>query len=651
MADSTRWTVALVIAAVGLGAALYGPTLGLPLFIDDVANFRWLEEHDLDIWVTAQFFPYYRPVPFTVFKGLRALQGGYDALTLHALVVAMHAINALLVGLLARRLTRRPWIGPVAAALFVAFPFSYQTVALVGSFFHLVLLAGLLSAALLALEYVARPRRWILLAAWIAAFLGTFSHENGVLIAPLTGLLLWAEAGSLRALWARRGRVILLLGPMAALAVIYFLAWVLVPKASDATGLITAGVDVKIAYFGQGVVYPLSAGARLFVEADSAAVDRVLLLAALGLGAALIALWGAARGGARPESQWTLARLALLWLAVSAGPSILLLDNTYVIGGPRLLYLATVGITLFWSAWLAELAQHRIGRWLGGGVIALFLAVGAYFTTWRVDDYRRTGDYYDALIAMVQDAPDTSTLVVNAPIYIAPDEPVFLLGAEGALYLPDYVPLRGLVWVNTGHDYPLETVAFPETLAGLSDRLYYPRGPWVGWDTLDEPIQAAGRVISTRFAGRDFRPLHAGDRVRKRQQDDVLARVTRLADYDGLTLYAAPADGSPADSASHAPDRVTLYWRADANPPFATVFVHALCEGQLVAQADGAPVGGLRPFDRWRAGEMWADHRVWGAVPCGDAVTVNVGLYDPLTGERLPAALPDGTTADSIAVR
>ena len=56
----------LIVVAVGLGAVLYGPTLNLPLFMDDVANFRWLEEHDLDLWVTAQFFPYYRPVPFTI---------------------------------------------------------------------------------------------------------------------------------------------------------------------------------------------------------------------------------------------------------------------------------------------------------------------------------------------------------------------------------------------------------------------------------------------------------------------------------------------------------------------------------------------------------------------------------------------------------
>ncbi len=86
--------------------------------------------------------------------------------------------------------------------------------------------------------------------------------------------------------------------------------------------------------------------------------------------------------------------------------------------------------------------------------------------------------------------------------------------------------------------------------------------------------------------------------------------------------------------------RLTLYWQARGFPRVEySAFVHALdAEGAIVAQSDGAPAA--VPMWCWVPGEVVADERRLAAPPETEAV--GVGLYDPLTGVRLPASTPDG---------
>lgn len=625
------WTLLIFAVAAGLGLLVYGSTVALPLFLDDASNFRWLTPTGgLDVWITAGGFPFYRPLPFTLFKLLWHLQGGYDAPTLHALVVALHILNAALVGLLARRLTGRPAVGPVAAGLMLAFPFSYQAVALVGSIFHLTLVAGTVSAALLALRYLERGERWALAGAWLAAFVGVFSHENGVLLPLLVGLVLIAGSGRVVALRSRWRHAALLPGPMAGMAALYFAAWLLVPKANDAGGILWAALDAKIAYFAQGAVYPLSALLRPLFTDEPAVVPVTLLLAVVGIGGALGVLWWTQR-----RAALRIALLALLWIGIAAGPSVLLLPAPYLLGGPRLLYLSSVGVALFWAAWLAALVDSRIGRIAGGAIIAAFLLVGLWFGIRRVTDYGRLGTFYGGFIQAVRTQPETPTLLVNAPAFIAPRRGMFLLGAEGATYLLDFITLQDLVWVNTGRDYPVETVAFANTLVETGE-VFSVRGPWVDWDGLDAALAESESVFNVTFSGDGFHLSRVGDRLH-----EGITAPAATYDGDGLRLAAEYA-------ADDTPPVLTLNWWAAAPPP-ATVFVHVLCGGELVAQFDGAPLGGLHPFDRWEPGEAWADHRPLFGLSCPPE-SILFGLYDPASGERYPAALPDGATADAITI-
>ena len=111
---------------------------------------------------------------------------------------------------------------------------------------------------------------------------------------------------------------------------------------------------------------------------------------------------------------------------------------------------------------------------------------------------------------------------------------------------------------------------------------------------------------------------------------EMTALDYQLGDAIALRGYALQTDAGDT--------RLTLYWQA-ADFPRAdySVFVHALDEsGAIIAQSDGPPAG--VPTWCWIPGEVVADERV--LVAPGPIRGVAVGLYDPVTGARLPVSPP-----------
>jgi len=99
-----------------------------------------------------------------------------------------------------------------------------------------------------------------------------------------------------------------------------------------------------------------------------------------------------------------------------------------------------------------------------------------------------------------------------------------------------------------------------------------------------------------------------------------------------------------------AEDDLTLYWRTSAPPSTGyTIFLHALdSDGEIVAQFDGPPLGGLYPTDAWLPGQLIADtHPI--ALP-ESARTLAVGLYDPDTLARLPVTDEEGRPVPDNAI-
>ena len=85
---------------------------------------------------------------------------------------------------------------------------------------------------------------------------------------------------------------------------------------------------------------------------------------------------------------------------------------------------------------------------------------------------------------------------------------------------------------------------------------------------------------------------------------------------------------------------ITLFWETDEPVPERyKLFVHLLDgAGNLVAQTDAEPLGNLLPTTLWSPGEVVIDrHGVLlpPTLPAGE-YTLSVGLYNLMTGERLP---------------
>jgi len=94
------------------------------------------------------------------------------------------------------------------------------------------------------------------------------------------------------------------------------------------------------------------------------------------------------------------------------------------------------------------------------------------------------------------------------------------------------------------------------------------------------------------------------------------------------------------------PITVTLHWHALSGeiPTGYTVFVHLLADdGRLIAQHDGPPAGGAQPTNEWLEGEYVSDTHelVWRDAGYSGPARLAVGLYDPLSGARLPAVEGD----------
>lgn len=125
-----------------------------------------------------------------------------------------------------------------------------------------------------------------------------------------------------------------------------------------------------------------------------------------------------------------------------------------------------------------------------------------------------------------------------------------------------------------------------------------------------------------------------------------LDRGIRLVGYD-LSASAPPTELTPGDEV-----RLSLLWEAKSAPRGDyKVFVQVLNgAGELVWQVDRRPAAGFRPTVEWRVGEWVRDNyglRVPEDWPPGHYRLI-VGLYDPVTMERLTVVGQEGSGNDHV---
>jgi hypothetical protein len=625
-----------------VGTWVYGFSLRLPFFLDDMVHFRWLQWRGLaTIWSSARFLGYYRPLPFTIWKVLAQLQGRHEPVTLHALNLGLHLLNGLLVLGLVTGQRRRGGLGLglSAALLFLLFPFSYQAVPWVGSLTH-PLVTTLTLGSLVSHQAALRAQRSApaLRATSIGlALLAPFAHESGILIASLLVLLLLtgdkpsSPGAALRESFPYWGCTALGLG-----------VWLVVPKGIGQTGLFDLTSRWQNAvYFGQGLGYPVAPLATMLLGRTGRLSDlqAVALTTWPVIGCGSLLFWRARRG--------RLIALALGWFALAVAPAWLVLGFWYVVDGPRLLYLASVGAALFWAI-PVDIACSGGRRSVAGMALAALLVLGAAasgyrFIRARVPLYEQMHVAVAQLLEAQSGAASEPLLCVNYPAWLAPRSSTFALGHEGVTLVPAYTGVRDLLWLHTGEEWSVSTVTLPDLLHPW--RYHYATvGPIQTGDSIQEHLRLAKRVIVASYAADDI-AIHDSGGLEAENQHPADAS---LASFDGRIALLS-ASSLHQDSAL----RLELRWQCwQRVAQETTVFVHLYDEvGQLVAQADGYPLMGTSRPTFWRPGDVWRDVRL---LPLQELApgryTVKAGLYPVDGGPRLKAVDPAGQRFQDDAV-
>ncbi len=651
----THPAITAAIVALTLTALLYGDALALPLFADDLVQIPWLESISWrQLWSSPSPYGYYRPVWYSLWRIWGILAGGLHPAGLHLLNLVAHACAAWLAGMLAAAWTFTPAppsplpFSPfgergaqegrsegalpacLATAIFVVFPFAYQAIAWPGAVYN-PLVSAMAAGALLAYERGRREHTtgWIGLAA-LLALLSAFTYEAGLLVGPLVALAEFAG-------WIERRRPRRLsVWPPAFIGL--FVVTTLVWRTMRGVGAIGFGLNPEdlrrnIGYLVQGLIYPTAPLAQWLTRWGLGAEPALWLIA-------LPTLTGLAWSGLR-RNRGALF-LGAGWFALFALPPLVSMKADWFALAPRFLYMTAAGIALVWAAaaseWLTRL--RTIWRPLATVVVLATLSVpAALFVRAGMRLYAMAGEsIWDAVEAVSGGHP---ILLVNLPMQVEPRRRVYPLGFEGVTLLPMRVTADGLIYAHTGLHDAAQAVSF--SIVAVQDPpgyTYQLFGQPVGWEELTAAMRQARAVYLTRYEAERIHLVEAGAYLPPAGEEEMV----RFGDR--VTLLDATCACNEAGQI-----RLTTTWQLEAPPESdATVFAHLVGpEGTPVAQADGYPLLGMRPFWLWQPGETMRDVRYFDPVPPGE-YTIRLGLWDFTARARLPAIAADGTSLPDQAV-
>ncbi len=632
-----------------LASALYVNTLSLPFFEDDARHIRWLSQisSPLTPFITASGVPAYRPLGKMLLKLWYLLLGRHDAAWLRFLNISMHSLNIAFVAAVARRLDNgryRYVTAGTAAVLFGVFPFAYQAIPWINVFFYP--LNNLLQISMVAVYWQARVRlsNPLLAIALILCALSPFEIEYGLVSG---GLLLLVE---ITLYLQRRQKSIWLTGPLLGLLlnVGFLLIWLIVPKSAYHFGPPTAERVMQIAfYLLQGLAYPV-APAMLSVF-NLTGLNDLSSIALIGLPSmiAVTALLAFCK-------KHTILVTSFLWYTLLNLPGLVTLTFDYVINSPRLLYPSGPALAWLWSAVPAALLafdRKRPARLVlaGASGLALLLVAGMNFSfvRTRMVHYHIAEKAIHQLgeIAAATDGDET-LLFVNMPSWVTPPEKTYVLGNNGIQLIPSYISIEDYVYAANDRDRPTTDVQF-HNVRQEEPYFYGLHGRQVDWEGLRAEIARAGEVYLARYEPDSIELMLAGRANGVNWQN--LAAGRDVSTFDGsidLVLVGYQSEGKQLEL------DLAWYLRSMVREEL-TVFVHLYGpDGQLVSQDDGYPLSGLSPFWLWEDGQTLEDRRSL-SFPEGSpngVYSVGVGIYDPISGQRLTARDKGGRSYSNNAV-
>jgi hypothetical protein len=222
-----------------------------------------------------------------------------------------------------------------------------------------------------------------------------------------------------------------------------------------------------------------------------------------------------------------------------------------------------------------------------------------------------------------------------------------------------------------------------ELVLGLVDASGATVASYRGWPLPDYPLTAwpPGALVTLPAAVQTPADLPAGGYALYAglaQVGGEAAAPVKLADLDIVRRPTGAARGAPqimldppVQFGSHAQLvgydlfregnrlRLVLYWNVlQSLLPQHHIFVHLdTANGATIAQADGPPqtATGVAPTGTWLPGEQlttatWLDLPATGDDAMLDHAVLRVGLYDPVSATRLPAARAGVPAGDAAAL-
>ena len=645
------WTTPFILTFV-----LYRRVLFLPLYWDDAPHFFFVVPNTLQhIWTNQTGYAYYRPLIFTFYKFAFQLFVPNFIFLLYGASLALHALNGLLVGVLAsvlvRDAKRSPAAQPVlaisptqagifASLLFVIYPFSIYTVGNFAALMHPAVIFLTLAGMLAVCRFVRMPaqrapaRRW--LAVMLAATaMAPYFHESGVMV---SAIFVWAilclNARLLRRYWWLPIALFLLSG-------VFVVVWWIVPKNRDAV----AWPDLKmmfgnVTFFLQGLTFPVQPLATLLIERfkwpDIAAIWAVGLPALLGLAAIF---W-----------HVHLKRLYLLcigWAALAILPSIVALQFWYIVTGPRLLYCVAPPAVLLWTFGCLALIRSMHRTWarvlVGAAAVLLMVAIPVYFVERKAQLYELSLAPIKQLAHWTGAFPRDRHLVINPPDWVADIKDLYPLGRWGVSVMPDYVQLNQLMRINTGQPIDINNVQFPPIQEAMEKHYYQINGLIFEWNTLAGLVSNYDHVWLTTYADDHIAVEEAG--TAKPGTPTIPGDYRASFEGKAFLLGAQYAVGE-RDAV------VTLDWKYLGPNPDATIFRHVFdCAGNVLGMGDGFLLDRTVQFSDLAPGTEVRDVRriPLKTLSADGCYFLEIGLFRA-DGSRVKAVAPDGTVIENAVV-
>ena len=650
LADNKRPLIYILpIITFLLTMIVYGRSVLLPFFFDDLVWLPYVTETSIEkIWSEPSIFPYYRPLAPTIWRLSYLLWDSHQSVWLHGMNLVLHAINGWLVGLLAMTVfsrgdtsvSNRYLLAFISATIYIIFPFHFQTIPWVTAAFHLFVTTFTLGSLLAYWQFRQTGRRYWVVIGMLLALAALFTQENGVLVAPM---VLALEVVRGRQQWKWRTALLWFIPTL-----IWLPIWLTMPRATGEVALNSPEtIGQNLVWFLQGAAFPLTwMGGWLRDNWTGNGFWTAVFLSIIALVSGGMLLW-------RTRTP-IVSRLlfALMFSVLASLPALLLLPFAYLLSSPRLMTLTAVGIAWFWAAvittgiaWSVRCVRNRrktavVGMMITAVFMILLFLPALSFLQRQMRTHLWLGSAFDQMIIFATEvnAQGRAAIAINFPYVVGVHQPTFGIGHEGVVFVVSYVPVPSIISTQTGIPANFDVVRYNDIRPQMP-YLYGVMGD--GQNFPDLLAQTSNpQIFNTEFSENGIVIQEVGLAA------PIVDEMPPLARFPSEDIVLRHGWITAVNNQY----RIDTIWEINNPPPYEiTLFVHLLDKsGQLVAQADGHTWARTYPMGQWASGAIIQDTRY--VTVDDESVTVQVGLYNGMNGERLTAETAVGQPIPNDAI-